>query len=143
MKRFAFLILLPFLVGWDKIPGSGADDCDFSPFSSTNRTCFIDLTGAGATSGWIKTDVCENISVGWIADIATEAHVNSLEVRWSNDSIEDVDTSTVVGGAALTGDPATGLDRHYGFDAYGVWVRKVAPDDGATGRVSLQCHGAT
>jgi hypothetical protein len=127
---------------WDKSPATGENDCDFTPIKGEDRVCFCDLDALDETCGLLITRVCENITVKWVSNIADATYTNHLEVRWANDYIaENLFTSEVVGGAALTGDPVTSLDSLYGFDAPAIWVKKTV-HSGGIGRVSVQCHPA-
>ncbi len=132
---FAALLLLavPANAGWDVVPGSGEGDCSFDKGYSI---CFADFSST-STSGIMNTNICENYTAHWISNIASQAHANTIVIRWSIAATESVNTSEIANNTTLTGDPATGLDVLAGYDA--PWIYASATMSSGTGRLAVQC----
>lgn len=136
MIRIVLVLLLlaaPATAAWDKSPGGGDGNCNFL----TSFVCYADL-GSDTTTGIINTHLCENMSAHWISNIAATSHDNDITVRWSIADTESVNTSAIVEDSTLTGDPSTGLDAIYGFDAPFVYGDITTYTSG-TGRLALHC----
>ncbi len=136
MSRLVFFVSLLLAsvasAAWDSAPGSGLGNCTFLKY----QVCYADLSSS-TTTGIINTHICENISAHWVANIASTAHTNTIQVRWSAADTESANTSEIVKNATLTGDPATDLDALYGFDA--PFVYGDATIGAGTGRLALHC----
>ena len=147
MKHFiSLLAILMILVApipawaadaWVGLPGGATQTapCSFSE----SRTCWWDVAATGVTTQ-LDTQSCENVSVSWIANIASGANMNTATIYENHSTVisaTDV-TAEIVENAVLTGDPATDLYAIYGFDAGFVYARFVI--SAGTGRLKVHCH---
>jgi hypothetical protein len=99
--------------------------------------CYYTVTGNGNTEV-LDTRTCENWSLWFISNVASEAHTTTVQVRWSMDfDTASLNTSEPIG-SNLTGDGTVNLDALNGYDApaiYGV----IANSDAGVGRIGVQC----
>jgi len=118
---------------WDVVPGSGAGDCVFATYNK----CFSDLA-SDTTTGIIDTSMCENITAHWVSNIAAATHLNHIDIRVSIAANESANTSYILKGIKLTGNPIGDRAAHRGFDA--PWVYgDINTYTAGTGRLALQC----
>lgn len=149
MRRLAILLILLGLLWpgmasaidqWVTTPGgaSATFPCSFPDF----RVCWWDVTGGGLlVTTQLDTQMCENVSYSWLANIATTAHVN-LAIVYENHALTiNVGniTAEIIQNKALTGDPATDLYAVYGIDAGFIYARFVMAG-AETGRLRVHCH---
>jgi hypothetical protein len=118
---------------WSRDPGGTTQNCSFD---AGHRICYADFD-ATVNSPIIDTRVCENFTATWVGNVASEAHVNTANVRWSISETASVNTSGIIDNATLTGDPSTGLDRLIGFDA--PWIYVTSTNSAGTGRIAIHC----
>jgi len=149
MKRFSILLillglLLPGMASaidqWVTTPGapSATFPCSFPDF----RVCWWDVTGGGLlVTTQLDTQMCENLSYSWTANIATAATVNTATVYENNAlTISPTNvTAAIIQNKVLTGDPATDLYAVYGIDAGFMYARFVMAG-AETGRLRVHCH---